>query len=151
MTWLYQGKELVDSDIPPKSGGFIYLITHKKSGKRYLGRKLLTKASRRQKNKKIIKTRVESDWRTYWSSSPELQEEVDRLGEDQYTREILIFAKMRGELNYLEERFLYSLGVLEKDGWYNSNIRSKMYRRNVYGKVNHSEIESILDRVKGVL
>lgn len=144
MSWLYKGKVLEDDDIPEKAQGFIYLITYLPTNQKYIGRKLLTKAHRRQKNKKIIRTRVESDWREYWSSSPEVNLLVEQEGTDNFVREILVFAQSKGQLNYLEEKFLYCVGALESEVWLNSNIRSKMYKRNILNKLDTEEINSVL-------
>lgn len=134
MTWFYRGNELEDEHIPSKAVGFVYLMVHKPTGQRYIGRKLLTKAVRRQKNKKIIKSRTESDWREYWSSSPEILKIIEEHGTDVFTREVLVFANNKSELNYMEECLQYSLGVLEDEGWINSNIRSKAFRKHIFGK-----------------
>lgn len=144
MTWYYKGDVLEDEAIPEKAAGFIYLITHTTSDRRYIGRKLLTKIHRRQKNKKIIRSRVESDWREYWSSSPEIAKMIEEEGTDNFVREVLVFAQSKGQLNYLEEKFLYSLGVLESESWINSNIRSKMYKRNILNKLDTEEITAVL-------
>jgi hypothetical protein len=144
MSWLYKGKEIEDSDIPAKAQGFIYLITYLPTNQKYIGRKLLTKAHRRQKNKKIIRTRVESDWREYWSSSPDVKQLVEEKGADNFVREILVFADTKGQLNYLEEKFLYCVGALESEVWLNSNIRSKMYKRNILNKLDIAEVSAIL-------
>jgi hypothetical protein len=144
MSWLYKGKELDDSEIPVKAQGFIYLITYLPTNQKYIGRKLLTKAHRRQKNKKVIRTRVESDWREYWSSSPEVKQLVEEKGADNFVREILVFADTKGQLNYLEEKFLYCVGALESEVWLNSNIRSKMYKRNILNKLDIAEVSAIL-------
>ena len=144
MSWLYKGKVLEDDDIPAKAQGFIYLITYLPTNQKYIGRKLLTKAHRRQKNKKVIRTRVESDWREYWSSSPEVKQLVEEKGADNFVREILMFADTKGQLNYLEEKFLYCVGALESEVWLNSNIRSKMYKRNILNKLDTVEISSVL-------
>jgi len=109
--------------------GFIYLITQKSTGKRYIGRKLLTKASKKTVNGKKKKTRVQSDWQKYWSSSPQIKEWIKEAGgTDDFIREILCFVSSKGMLAYAEEFFLYSMGVLESDNWLNNNIRSKIYR-----------------------
>lgn len=147
MSWLYKGCELTDDVIPSKAQGFIYIITHLPTNKRYIGRKLLTKAHRRQKNKKIIRTRVESDWREYWSSSPEVKQLVEQEGTDNFVREVLVFADTKGQLNYLEEKFLYCVGALESEDWLNSNIRSKMYKRNILNKLDTGEINSVLHSI----
>lgn len=129
--WIYQGKEiLTEEDIPfEKPMGFIYLITQKSTGKRYIGRKLLTKAKKKAFDGKKKKIRVQSDWQKYWSSSPQIKEWIKEAGgTSDFTREILCFVSSKGMLAYAEEFFLYSLGVLESDTWINSNIRSKVYR-----------------------
>lgn len=148
-TWLYKGKELLDEDIPAKAAGFIYILTYLPTKQQYIGRKLLTKAHRRQKDKKIIRSRVESDWREYWSSSPDVKSIIDREGgTHNFVREVLLFADTKGQLNYLEERFLYGVGALESEHWLNSNIRSKMYKRNILNKLDIDEITSMLRSVQ---
>jgi hypothetical protein len=147
MTWFYKGKVLTDEMIPDKSAGFIYKLTYIPTGQRYIGRKLLTKAHRRQKNKKIIRTRVESDWREYWSSSPDVKQLIEEQGADKFVREVLVFAQSKGQLNYLEEKFLYCVGALESNDWLNSNIRAKMFKRNILNKLDMEEINSILHSV----
>lgn len=149
MCWLYKNELLTDDMIPEKSAGFIYMITDKETGKRYIGRKLLTKSHTRQKNKKKIRTRVESDWRSYWSSSPFLQELVEEKGTDNFIREVLVWAFNKSQLMYLEEKFLYSLGTMESDDWYNSNIRSKVMKRNIIGKIDTEEVNSVLRSLEG--
>lgn len=144
--WLFKGSELQDSDIPGTAEGFIYLITYVPTGQRYLGRKLLTKAHRRQKNKKIIKSRIESDWRDYWSSSPDIQRIIEEEGgTSNFVREILVFARSRGQLNYMEECLQYTLGVLESDEWLNSNIRAKAFKRNVINKPEIQEFRNFIN------
>ena len=148
MSWLYKGKPLEDCDIPEKAEGFIYVITHVPSGVRYIGRKLLTKAHTRQKNKKIIRSRIESDWRDYWSSSPIIKEMIEAEGTIVFVREVLVFAETKGQLNYLEEKFLYGVGAIESDQFFNSNIRSKMFKRNILNKFDVGAINKILDSLK---
>ena len=147
MSWLYKNKILTDDMIPDKTVGFIYKLTYKPTGQRYIGRKLLTKAHRRQKNNKIIRSRVESDWREYWSSSPDIKLLIEAEGTDKFVREVLVFAPSKGQLNYLEEKFLYCVGALESSDWLNSNIRAKMFKRNILNKLDTEEINSVLHSV----
>ena len=144
MTWLYRGSLLNDEDIPLKAAGFVYMLTYLPTGQRYVGRKLLTKSHTRQKNKKIIRSRVESDWRDYWSSSPDIKLLIESEGTDNFVREVLMFADTKGQLNYLEERLLYSIGALESEFWLNGNIRAKMFKRNIFNKLNTTELSSVL-------
>lgn len=129
--WIYQGKEILsEEDIPVDNAiGFVYLITQKSTGKRYIGRKLLTKSSSKTINGKKKKVRVQSDWLKYWSSSPQIKEWIKEAnGPDDFTREILGFVSSKGSLVYAEELCLFELGVLESDNWINENIRSKIYK-----------------------
>ena len=126
--WEYKGKQLEIDDIPTKAIGFIYMITQLSTGKRYIGRKMLTSASRKTVKGKTKKTRKESDWMTYWSSSPKIKQWIEESGYDDFSREILLFVSSKGMLAYAEEMALYSVGALESDDWINDNIRAKIYR-----------------------
>lgn len=128
--WMYQGApiESIDQISVPKAVGFIYLITQISTGKKYIGKKLLTKASRKTTKGVTKKTRAESDWQDYWSSSPTLKEIFKEQGYDDFKREILVFAASKGSMVYCEELALYMVGALETDKWFNENIRAKVYR-----------------------
>lgn len=126
--WLYRGKPLEDADIPEKAIGFIYLIRQISTGRMYIGRKLLTKSVTKTVKGKKRKTRAESDWKDYWSSSPKIKEWIEESGTGDFTREILIFVTSKGMLAAGEEFALYMVGALESDKWINDNIRSKIYR-----------------------
>jgi hypothetical protein len=125
--WLYKGKELTEDDVPAKMIGFIYLITQVSTGRKYLGKKLLTKAATKTVNGKKKKIRLPSDWQNYWSSSPSIKEMIESTGTDDFTKEILTFCQSKGSLAACEEMALYSVGALESDQWLNQNIRSKIY------------------------
>lgn len=126
--WTYKGKEISDDMIPSVAIGFIYMITQISTGKKYIGRKLLTQAGTKTVNGKKKKVRKESDWKSYWSSSPKIKAWIDEAGNtDDFTREILVFVTSKGSLAAAEEMALYSVGALESDEWCNENIRSKVY------------------------
>lgn len=133
--WKYNNKEITEEDIPKKSVGFIYIIINKTNGKKYIGKKLLTKAAYKTVNKIKKKIRKESDWKDYYSSSPLLISEVERIGKDNFERVILHFCISKTELNYLEEKLQYQFEVLENDNWYNSNIRARIFKDRIYKKV----------------
>ena len=127
--WLYKGAPIKDEQIPEKAIGFIYLMTQISTGKRYIGRKLLIKRTTKTVNGKKKKVVSASDWKDYWSSSPQIKEWIDEAGgTSDFTREILSFCSSKGSLVYLEELALYQMGVLESDDWINRNIRSKVYK-----------------------
>lgn len=129
--WIFNGKEIKSlNDIPKdkKYIGFIYIICQISTGKKYIGKKLLDRSVSKTIKGKKKKTRTESDWKTYWSSSPILKEHIEIHGTDDFTREILQFVSSKGSLAAAEEMALYSVGALESDEWINNNIRSKIYR-----------------------
>ena len=132
MSWSYRGKQIESEDDLPKDKkyiGFIYLITQKSNGKKYIGRKLLHKPKYVTVNKKKKKVMVQSDWLTYYSSSPIITEHVEQHGTDDFVREILVFVSTKGNMVYCEELALYMVGALENpDLWLNENIRAKVYR-----------------------
>ena len=135
--WTYQGKK-VDS-IPEWCEGFVYLITNTKNGKKYIGKKLAKfKTTKPPLKGKKNKRRgfKESDWQTYWGSSDNLKEDVEALGEDKFTREILYFCPSRGVASYIEAREQFERKVLLRDDYYNGiiNVRvggSKILREGV--------------------
>lgn len=138
MSWTFEGVEVTEL---PDCVGFVYLIINNKSNKRYIGKKLshFTKTSVKTvtlksgiKKKKKVKTQVESDWRTYWSSSVELQNDVKELGEENFTREILFYCQSKGTLSYIELREQILNKVLEDSTlWYNGIIQAKIHRNHV--------------------
>jgi hypothetical protein len=137
--WLFEGTEI--TDLPDDKVGFVYLITNLVTGRRYIGKKL-SKFSRvkykviTQKNgikkRKKIRSKIDSDWQTYWSSSPEVQADVKALGPDKFTREILYFADSKGSLSYLEAREQFARQALENPtNWYNGIIQCRIHRSHV--------------------
>ena len=81
--WFYHNtiEQFKEDDIQDHYG-FVYLITHIETGRKYIGKKFFTKAKTKQVKGKKKKLRVSSDWQTYWGSNTELQEEVKINGED---------------------------------------------------------------------
>ena len=127
MQWTYQGK-IVD-EIPQGYIGFVYLITNTTNGKKYIGKKLaqfkVTKKPLKGKKNKRRSTK-ESDWRTYWGSSDKLNADVELLGPDKFTREILHYCTSRGELSYLEAKEQFDREVLLTDEYYNGIINVRV-------------------------
>jgi hypothetical protein len=126
MLWTYKGEVL--EEIPEGYIGFVYLITNLTNNRKYIGKKLaqFKKSRPPLKGKKLRrKYTVESDWREYWGSSDRLNEDVNILGKDKFTREILYFCKSKAELSYLEAKEQFDRRVLETDDYYNGiiNIR----------------------------
>lgn len=106
--------------------GFVYCITHLKTGKKYIGKKLFTKAKTKQVKGKKKKSRVSSDWMTYWGSNTELQEDVKRLGENEFVREILYLCKKKAEMTYYETYEIFVRHALLSENYYNGWIMARV-------------------------
>ena len=127
MNWTYKGKEI--TELPEDCVGFVYIITNITNNKKYIGKKLAkfrtTKPPLKGRKNKRRSTK-ESDWKTYWGSSDTLNADVQELGPDNFTREILYFCTGRGEMSYLEAREQFERKVLETDEYYNGIINVRV-------------------------
>ena len=131
--WIYRGKTFDSEDIQDNYG-FIYRITNTQNGYDYVGRKYFTTVKKRpplkgKKNKR--RETVETDWKEYWGSSPRLQADIDTLGKDKFTREIIHLCKSRGETNYMEAYYQFTEGVLLREDNYNGIIQIKLGKNSV--------------------
>jgi len=140
--WTYKNT-IIDSinQVPENAIGFIYLMTNKESGKKYIGKKYLfserkkalTKKeialleNKRLKKWKLVKS--ESDWLTYNSSSKEINEEIANGSE--FYKEILEFTFSKIQTTYLEIKLQFVNNVLESDDWYNANINHHWFKGNI--------------------
>ena len=127
MQWTYQGK--IVEEIGEEYIGFVYLITNLTNNRKYIGKKLakfkVTKKPLKGKKNKRRSTK-ESDWRDYWGSSDTLNADVENLGPQNFTREILYYCTSRGELSYLEAKEQFDRRVLETDEYYNGIINVRV-------------------------
>lgn len=128
MSWTHKGTPI--DEIDPQYQAFVYLITNKLTGRMYIGLKQTTFAKTKQVKGKKKKIRVESDWRDYWSSSEELKKDVEQLGQENFTREIMYWCKMKSHANYLEAREQMDRRVLENPQQYYNGIVNCRVSRN---------------------
>lgn len=130
--WLYRGKEISDEDIQGYVA-FVYLITNLQNGKKYVGKKLLTKTCTKKIKGKTRKKKVvtESDWRDYFGSNDTLSRNVVELGAENFRREILHLCKSRGTANYMEAKLQFEYNVLESEDYYNDQIRVRVHRSHL--------------------
>ena len=131
--WTYNGK-LFDSEDIQDNYGFIYRITNTTNGHDYVGRKYFTTIKKRpplkgKKNKR--RETVETDWKEYWGSSPRLQADIDTLGREKFTREIVHLCKSRGETNYMEAYYQFKEDVLLRENNYNGIIQIRLGKNSV--------------------
>ena len=120
MVWLFENTQV--DVLPEDCVGFVYLITNKLSGRKYIGKKLakfsrttyrVVKLKNGKKKRKKIRGKIDSDWQTYYGSSPELSKDVAALGMENFTREILYYCKSKSECSYVEAREQFARRVLE--------------------------------------
>jgi hypothetical protein len=142
MTWLYNNQPV--ETLPEDCVGFVYLITNITNERKYIGKKLakFSKTTQRtvklkngSKKKKKIRTKVDSDWRDYYGSSPELTKDVESQGKDNFKREILYYCNSKSECSYIEAREQFSRRVLESKDYYNGHIQVRVHGSHIVGKL----------------
>lgn len=138
MTWLYQGQEIIE--LPEDCVGFVYLITNKLNDKKYIGKKLFffskttyktIKLKNGKKKRKKIRGKIESDWREYYGSSPNLTKDIQELGKENFTREILYYCKSKAECSYREAQEQFNRKVLESEEYYNNIIQIRVHGSHI--------------------
>ena len=133
--WTYQGTTFTSADID-KFFGFVYRITNLQTGKQYIGRKYFVQKRKYRGSRR--KRTSESNWKAYYGSSKELNDDRKRLGSHSFTREILSTHATAGRVNYEETKQLFLNNVLQEtldDGspkYYNSNILGRYYRKDYF-------------------
>lgn len=128
--WIYNGQQ-INSDALDEYHGFVYIITNLKTNRRYIGKKLFKKSTRKSVKGKKKKVLVESDWKDYYGSNQELLDDVSNMGYHNFSREILRLCKTKGECNYYEAKLQFEHSVLESDEWYNSWIMVKVHQKHL--------------------
>jgi len=134
--WLYNQVPFTSDDIGDYFG-FVYLIANKSNNRKYIGRKYFF-SFRTPKGKKR-KVKSESDWKNYYGSCPELKEDIEQFGRQNFSRTILSLHKTKGKTNFEETRRLFTNNVLTEaldngvPAFYNSNILNRYFRKDYYG------------------
>ena len=143
--WLYQNKEIHSlEDLPQDTYGFIYISIHQPTGKSYIGKKSLFHNVKKKLTKKQLVEQTgrgrkptteivqkESDWKTYYGSAKPILDLLKEGKQEEFTREILQLVSNKKLLTYYECKYLFMLGVIEKqDGYFNDNILGKFFRKD---------------------
>ena len=133
------------SDFPDNTYGFVYRITHKPTGKTYIGRKILQNTTKVKLGKKELKELAgivgrrpvykmavkESNWKTYWGSNKYMKELYKTEPKENFDRQIIICAPTKKLLTYYELKYQVLYEVLEKpDEFFNDNILGKFFTRD---------------------
>ena len=142
MVWLYESKQV--DVLPDDCVGFVYLITNNLTGRKYIGKKLakfskttykVVKLKNGNKKKKKIRSKIDSDWQLYYGSSPELSKDIEKLGIENFSREILYYCKSKSECSYIEAREQFARKVLESDDYYNGHIQVRVHGSHIKNKI----------------
>ena len=105
--------------------GFVYIITHKKSGKAYIGCKQYF----------LGKSKANSKWEIYMGSSKSLLEDINKMGKKHFKFEVISVYKNKRSLRYYECYYQMKYNVLattlegtDEPAFYNSYVGGKWYR-----------------------
>jgi len=105
--------------------GFVYIITHKKSGKAYIGCKQYF----------LGKNKANSKWEIYMGSSKSLLEDINKRGKKHFKFEVIAEYKNKRSLRYYECYYQMRYNVLattlegtDEPAFYNSYVGGKWYR-----------------------
>lgn len=137
--WYYDQNPF-ESDNIEDYFGFVYLIVNKTNHRKYIGRKYFWQFRTPRGKKRKVKS--ESDWKNYYGSCPELKEDLQKFGKENFIRNIISLHKTKGKTNFEETRQLFVNNVLteslkdETPLWYNSNILNRYFRKDYYGKTD---------------
>ena len=142
MVWLYENTQI--ETLPEDCVGFVYLITNKVTGRKYIGKKLakfskttykVVKLKNGNKKRKKIKSKIDSDWQLYYGSNDQLNRDITEQGSDNFTREILFYCKSKAECSYVEAREQFNHRVLESDDYYNGQIVCRIHGSYIKNKI----------------
>lgn len=134
-SWTYQGEIFTSEDINGYVG-FVYLITHLPTGKKYIGRKYFFSHRKPKGAKRRVKQ--ESNWMKYYGSNEELKLLVKQEGEPNFKREILSLHKSEGKTNFEETRQLFLNNVLTErlengeSAYFNNQILSRYFKKDYF-------------------
>jgi len=125
-------------EITPETFGFIYEIANTITNKKYIGKKQCQSRIKRKPLKGKTRNRIdfkESDWKSYTSSSNDLNEEIKKYGKDKFVFRILRTCDSKWALAYFEIKEQIDKDVLFRDDYHNGIINCRI------GKAPKTELE----------
>jgi hypothetical protein len=118
-----------DLKIDENTFGFIYEITNIIENKIYIGKKQCISKIKRKPLKGKKRKRIEfkeSDWKTYTSSSENVNNDIIRIGKENFTFKILKTCTCKWELAYYEAKIQFERNVLFDKNYYNGIINLRI-------------------------
>jgi hypothetical protein len=151
MNWIYKATPMEDiTQFPDNTFGFVYMTTHKPTGKSYIGKKVLFHNQKKKLGKKELSALTgvvgrrpsyrlvvkESDWKTYYGSQTDIKQLLVKGKKDEFERTILKCVETKKQLTYFEIKYQMLYQVLEKpDEFFNDNILGKFFTKDLNGIV----------------
>lgn len=111
--------------------GFVYLITNRTDGRKYIGKKLFWSSKTKIIKKKKKRYKVESDWKDYYGSSEDLKKDVEKLGIYNFNRQITRLCKTKGECSYFEAKEQFSTDAVLSEEYYNIWLSVRVRKNHV--------------------
>ena len=130
-------------EINENTFGFIYEITNTVTNKKYIGKKHCQSRIKRKPLKGKTRNRidfVESDWKSYTSSSNDLNGEIKKYGKDKFIFKILKECDSKWALAYYEIKEQIDNDVLFREDYHNGIINCRI------GKAPKAELEKFKNK-----
>ena len=107
-----------------KYRGFIYEITNKLTGMKYIGRKLMWREGKKKLKKTGKKAKIKYPWEFYTGSSEKLNKDIEKLGKKNFIFKILRLYKTKSGLRYGETEEIVKRKALtvNRDLYYNGTV-----------------------------
>jgi hypothetical protein len=132
--WILEEGVIIDEN----TFGFIYEITNTVTNKKYIGKKQCQSRIKRKPLKGKTRNRIdykESDWKSYTSSSNDLNEELKKYEKDKFIFKILRTCDSKWALAYFEIKEQIDKDVLFKEEYHNGIINCRI------GKAPKAELD----------
>lgn len=118
-----------DGIVPENFYGFVYIIENLTNNRKYIGKKQCVTVIKRRplkgkKNKRHVEK--ETDWKTYCGSSEQLLKDIELLGKENFSFNIIKFCDSKSDLAYSEAKLQFDRDVLLREDYYNGIINVRI-------------------------